>query len=71
MMAFAPATSMLVAAVELLPEHLAALRGESQSAWDYVFAGVRSTGLWLACGALLVAMTDPHLGHRRTPMERR
>lgn len=48
---------LLAAAVELLPEHLAAWRDQSQSAWDYVFAGVRSAGLWLAVGVLLLGYT--------------
>lgn len=56
---------LLAAAVELLPEHLAAWRDQSQSAWDSLFAGVRSVGLWLTVGVPLLGYTA------RRPMARR
>lgn len=40
----------LAALVYFLPEHVAAMLGQSQAAWEYVAYGVEAALLWLAVG---------------------
>lgn len=42
----------LLAAVHLLPEHLARLFGQSQKAWEYVAYGFEAAILWLIVGSM-------------------